>query len=179
MHDPLDDLDDNDPALLQAAVGPVRRIQAAEPPRRPKPAGGPRQLHADERDALKSSHEQPFSLGEPGEVSRYRRPEIPERTLKRLRRGLFAVQDEFDLHHLQAEAASQALRLFLAEAGSRGLRCVRLIHGKGRHSQGGESVLRPLVEAHLRHRRDVLAYASAPTNQGGTGALLVLLHDSR
>jgi DNA-nicking Smr family endonuclease len=179
MHDPLDDLDDNDPALLQAAVGPVRRIQAVEPPRRPKPAGGPQQLLADERDALRSSHVQPFAAGEPGEVSRYRRPEIPERTLKRLRRGLFAVQDEFDLHHLQAEAATQALRLFLAEAQSGGLRCVRVIHGKGRHSQGGESVLRPLVESHLRHRQDVLAYASAPPSQGGTGALLVLLQGRR
>ncbi|MCB1552218.1 MAG: Smr/MutS family protein [Xanthomonadales bacterium] len=178
-HDPLDAWDDDDPALLHAAVGPVRRIHAEEAPKRPRPDARARSLEQDEREAVRTAQHAPFSLAEPGESSRYRRDEVPARTLKRLAKGLFAVQDEFDLHWLGAEQALAATRRFLAEARAADLRCVRLIHGKGTRSQGGESVLRPRVEAHLMQRADVLAFASAPTNQGGTGALLVLLKSDR
>lgn len=177
MHDPLDDLDDDDPALLGAAVGPVRRIHADEPPRPPRPDSRPRSFEADEREALRTARLAPFAAGDPARTSRYRRDEVPPRTLKRLAKGLYAVQDEFDLHTLGAEQALSAIRRFLGEARAARRRCVRLIHGKGARKPDGESVLRPLIETHLMQRSDVLAFASAPTNQGGTGALLVLLGD--
>ena len=171
----LDDFDDNDPALLEAAVGKVRRVEMAPAPQAPRPRPLPRSLRADEREALIASQQQPFDLPGAGDISQYRRDDVPERTLKRLRRGLFAVQDELDLHGLVAASAESSLRRFLQEARDHDLRCLRLITGKGLHSKQDEPVLRPLVEGLLRRRADVLAYASAPPAQGGTGALLVLL----
>ena len=52
---------------------------------------------------------------------------------------------------------------------------MRIIHGKGLQSDGGAPVLKNLVDRLLRLRNDVLAFHSAPTGQGGTGAVLVLL----
>jgi len=64
---------------------------------------------------------------------------------------------------------------FLAHAQREGWRCLRVVHGKGLSSPGGASVLRPLMAHLLGHRDDVLAFASAPSGQGGSGATLVLL----
>ena len=47
--------------------------------------------------------------------------------------------------------------------------------GKGLRTAEGGSVLKALVDRMLRQRGDVLAFASAPPAQGGTGATLVLL----
>ena len=56
-----------------------------------------------------------------------------------------------------------------------GLGCVRIVHGKGLHSDSGVPVLKNLVDRLLRQRADVLAFHSAPAAQGGHGAVLVLL----
>ena len=56
-----------------------------------------------------------------------------------------------------------------------GLGCVRIVHGKGLHSESGVPVLKNLVDRVLRQRADVLAFHSAPGAQGGHGAVLVLL----
>jgi DNA-nicking Smr family endonuclease len=170
-------LDDDDPALLARAVGPVRELKqaASPPPQAPRPRPRPRQFEADEVDALAASHLPHEADLAAGDASHFRRPELPQRAFKRLRKGLYAVQDEIDLHHAGVELAAEVLRRFLREAREQGLRCVRIVHGKGLRSAGGRAVLRPWVEQHLRQRNDVLGYSSAPTNQGGTGALLVLL----
>lgn len=170
----LDQFDENDPALLEAAVGKVKRIRAEAPPPRPRPAAQARMLQRDESEALRESRS-PRSTLQPGDGSEYRRPEVPERVLKRLRRGLYAVQDEIDLHLLRAGEAELLLRRFLLEAKAAEFRCVRIVHGKGLRSRDSEPVLRPLVERLLSQRADVLAFCTAPAAQGGTGAVLVLL----
>ena len=104
---------------------------------------------------------------------------MPPRTLQRLRRGHYATQDELDLHWADARQAEAMLREFLNHARQHGLGCVRVIHGKGLHGDSTAPVLKNLVDRLLRHRADVLAFASAPPNQGGTGAVLVLLAAKR
>jgi DNA-nicking Smr family endonuclease len=54
------------------------------------------------------------------------------------------------------------------------LRAVRIVHGKGNHSQQGP-VLKRQIGHWLRQRGDVLAYVSARQTDGGAGALYVLL----
>ena len=56
---------------------------------------------------------------------------------------------------------------------------MKIIHGKGLNSDSKTPPLKNLVDRMLRHRAEVLAFASAPTNQGGTGAVLVLLASKR
>jgi len=164
-----------DAELFRDAIGEVRRIEA--PPAAPAPPPPPpraRRFEEDEIEALRESQrggEQPL---EGDELLAFRRDHVSERTLKRLKRGEYATQDEIDLHHLRAQDAEQLLKAFLNEARAGSRQCVRVIHGKGLRSEGAP-VLKMLVDRVLRQRGDVLAFASAPAAQGGAGAALVLL----
>jgi len=95
--------------------------------------------------------------------------------LSKLRRGRWSVQAELDLHGLNTEESRDALADFLLEARTRGLRCVRVIHGKGLSSPNKEPVLKGKVRKWLAHWDDVLAYCEAPPHSGGGGAVLILL----
>jgi DNA-nicking Smr family endonuclease len=95
--------------------------------------------------------------------------------LRKLRRGHWVVQDALDLHGLNREEARLSLAQFLGACLKRGLRCVRIVHGKGLRSPGKEPVLKGKVQLWLARREEVLAFCEAPANQGGSGAMLVLL----
>jgi DNA-nicking Smr family endonuclease len=167
-----------DSALFREAIGEVTRIEA-EPsaPSKPKPKAAVRSREADEQQALIESRSPDWNrLAElMGESLAYRRNEVSEATFKRLKRGLFAVQDEFDLHGMNAQQAEQSLKIFLHEAIDHEQSCVRIVHGKGLRSENGFPVIKALVDRLLRHHGHVLAFSSAPAAQGGTGATLVLL----
>ena len=173
---------DDDAALFRDAIGPVRALpERPAPPPRPKPK--PRAAMA-ERDEIDARSEFVRAMDEPlleaGDALAFRRDDVPARTLQRLRRGEYAVQDEVDLHLSGVREAEGLLRAFIAHARDAGHGCVRVIHGKGLHStdefgRGGVPVLKNLVDRLLRQRADVLAFHSAPPRSGGTGAVLVLL----
>lgn len=171
-----------DADLFRAAIGPVRIIEPAPAaPAAPPPVACAAQRERDEREALTTSREQPFGLAGrlSGDPLLYRRDSVGERAWRTLRRGQFAIQDELDLHRMDAATAESALRRFLLECRRSDHLCVRVIHGKGLHSKANGPVLGNLVEGLLRRRADVLAYASAPPPMGGSGALLVLLSRRR
>ena len=88
---------------------------------------------------------------------------------RKLRRGYWRVQDEIDLHGLSRAQAGPLLDDFLEYCAGRGMKCVRVIHGKG------QGVLRDMVHGALADRREVMAFCEAPPDQGGSGAMLVLL----
>ena len=71
--------------------------------------------------------------------------------------------------------ARQALLQFLAETKLIGKNCVRIIHGKGHRSSNQGPVLKPMVAKWLTQLNDVLAYCSAKPEDGGSGAVYVLL----
>src|SRR3546814_13709552 len=79
------------------------------------------------------------------------------------------------LHHADLAQAEALLRAFLRAARESGAGCVRIIHGKGLHSDSRIPPLKNLVDRMLRQRADVLAFHSAPAAPGGGGAGLVLL----
>ena len=172
------DSDDDDAELFRSAIGSVRRLdERAPPPARPKPRARARMAERDEADARSEFRRGREALPglERGDVLRHRRDDVPPRVLQRLARGLYAVQDEIDLHLADAAQAEALLRRFLGEARAAGFGCVRVIHGKGLHSEGSLPVLKNVVDRILRQRAEVLAFHSAPAAQGGTGAVLVLL----
>ena len=165
-----------------ARIKPVNKAQVAPPP----PAPVPRHRIADERDALEASKygdepaPQTWDIGqEPEGEQTYLRAGIGTDVLSKLRRGHWKVQAEIDLHGHDSEEARDALADFLAEARSAGMRCVRVIHGKGLTSPNREPVLKGKVRRWLAHWDEVLAYAEAPRHAGGSGALLVLLKGSQ
>jgi DNA-nicking Smr family endonuclease len=112
---------------------------------------------------------------QPGDELLFRRAGVPETILRRLRRGLYRTDYEVDLHGLTATEASARLTEVLREAQQRGMRCIRIIHGKGLRSGTRGPVLKNAVNAQLRRTDAVLAFASARPRAGGTGATLVLL----
>src|SRR5688572_32189990 len=179
--DAPDDDGPDDAALFRDAIGPVRALPSQPPPPpKPRPKPLPRMAQRDEAEAA-SEFRRALTADalEAGDALAYRRDAVPPRTLQRLRRGHFAAQDELDLHWADARQAEAMLRGFLLHARQQGLGCVRVIHGKGLHGDSNAPVLKNLVDRLLRHRADVLAFASAPANQGGTGAVLVLLAPKR
>jgi DNA-nicking Smr family endonuclease len=178
---PPEPADGDDAALFRDAVGPVRVLPAPpEPPRPPKPRAVPRMAARDDAEAQDAFRRiLDADTIESGDALSWRRDEVPGRVLQRLRRGHYAAQDELDLHAADAARAEALLRAFLADARREGLGCVRIVHGKGLHSESGVPVLKNLVDRMLRQRADVLAFASAPAAQGGHGAVLVLLRRPR
>jgi DNA-nicking Smr family endonuclease len=117
-------------------------------------------------------------VGDPvtgGETLSFHRPGVGPQVLRRLRRGLFPVDDELDLHGFNETAARQQLAEFLAQSREARHRCVRIIHGKGYRSGARGPVLKTAVNFWLRRHLDVIAFVSARTIDGGTGAVYVLL----
>jgi DNA-nicking Smr family endonuclease len=173
--------DEDDAAMFRAAIGRVRELPAAvPPPQKPKPRPVPRMAARDDAQALGEFRRAlAADVLEAGDGLSFRRDALPSRILQRLRRGHYAAQDELDLHHVDAPQAESMLRRFLNESRQAGLGCVRIVHGKGLHSDSGVPVIKNLVDRVLRQRADVLAFHSAPPAQGGHGAVLVLMAQPR
>jgi DNA-nicking Smr family endonuclease len=162
-------------------LAPSRRAPVAPP----APSPVPRQRLADEADALLQSKfgNEPapthWEVGQEQEAGQtFVRTGLGSDVLIKLRRGHWSVQAEIDLHGHTSDEAHDALADFLLAARAEGMRCVRVIHGKGLTSPGGEPVLKGKVRRWLAHWDDVLAYAEAPQHAGGGGAVLVLLRGS-
>ena len=109
------------------------------------------------------------------EVLSFRRPGVRTQTLRHLRRGLFPVEDQLDLHGLNQSAARDCLIEFIERSRHAGYRCVRIVHGKGYRSGTRGPILKIAVNAWLKRHGDVMAFTSARTIDGGTGAIYVLL----
>jgi len=105
----------------------------------------------------------------------YAAPGVGADVVRKLRKRHWPVQDELDLHGMTRDIARDQVGDFLRRAMKRGLRCVRVIHGKGYGSARGEPVLRSMVHSWLVQKDDVVAFCIANKGDGGHGALIVLL----
>lgn len=102
---------------------------------------------------------------------------IPPEVFRRLHGGYFSIQDHVDLHGLNLTAAKAHLDGFLEQAIVSGKRAVLVVHGRGKSSPG-EPVLKRNLSRWLvsgRWKRWVIAFTSARSCDGGTGATYVLL----
>lgn len=167
---------------FRAAMSGVQRRDHSDrlPPVRRTPSPRPLQAEADEREVLADMLRAEFEMEtvESTEVLAYRAPGLQDAVWRRLRRGTYRIGAELDLHGHNREAARAAVAAFLAECQDRGLRCLRIIHGKGRGSPNSGPVIKSLLDSWLRRRRDVLAFCSARPHDGGTGAVYVLLRST-
>lgn len=111
----------------------------------------------------------------PEESLSYRHPGVRDQVVRRLRRGLIPQEAELDLHGMTQAAARAMTVEFLDGARAAGMRCVRIIHGKGMRSAGRGALLKSAVNAWLRRHPDVMAFTSARPIDGGAGAAYVLL----
>jgi DNA-nicking Smr family endonuclease len=166
--------------LFRRSIGPCTPLadRNLTAPAAPRPAPVARQRERDEQAALAASLSDEIdieSLLESDSSLSYRRdgvgPEVPHR----LRRGHWSIRAQIDLHGLRVDEAREALVEFLNESLKNEMRCVRVIHGKGLGSANREPVLKGKVLKWLVQRADVLAFTQARPNDGGAGALIVLL----
>jgi len=167
-----------DASLFRDAVGdvePLRPQNRIEPYRNP-PSPVARMRREDERAVL----EELLHLGGDDEAeieddSVFLRPGLPRDILRKLRRTHWVIQDQLDLHGLSGDEAALETAAFLAACVRRGLRCVRIVHGKGLRSARREPVLKKRVRRMLSRRDEVLAFVEPRAIHGGGGAVIVLL----
>jgi len=169
---------DDDMALFREAVGDVRsvendRIESTERPTAPLI----RKTDQDDRSVMDSllNELSEADLLETGEHLSYTQPGVQRSVLRKLKSGRYSLQSEIDLHGLTVNEARQELSDFLKAAQERRHLCVRVIHGKGRKNAERSPRLKPAVNQWLQRNKQVLAFCSARVNDGGTGAVYVLL----
>ena len=173
--------------LFSRAIGPVKALSAkhlpghrARPQRIP-PAPIPAQKQRDELAVMREAISDDFdveSLLDTDEALSFRRPGMGLDVVRKLRRGNWSIQRQLDLHGFRREDAREALAAFIREANKAGLRCVRVVHGKGLGSPGKTPVLKGKVQGWLIQKQEVLAFVQARPAEGGAGALVVLLAQS-
>lgn len=166
--------------LFRAAVGPVQSLTtharatlAAKPPE-PLPV----QHLLDEQAVLKASLSDGFdviTLLETDAGLSYTRAGVGPDVARKLRKGDWAVQRQIDLHGLRTADAREALANFIRESHRAGIRCVRVVHGKGLGSPSKTPVLKNRVHSWLVQKSQVMAYVQARPIDGGAGAVVVLL----
>jgi DNA-nicking Smr family endonuclease len=166
--------------LFQRAAGQVQKLPAQgrvhHVPEPPAPIPAQRQL--DDQRVLKEAISDEFdasTLLEVDDAMSYRRAGIGIDVARKLRRGHWSIQREIDLHGLRVDDAREALATFLRDAVRQGMRCVRVVHGKGLGSPGKTPVLKGKVHSWLIQKNEVLAFVQARGDEGGAGALVVLL----
>ena len=115
---------------------------------------------------------------ENGDLITFKRTGLPTDVLRKLKRGQWIVQASLDLHGLTTDGARIELGRFLARARHGGIRCVRIVHGKGTRSPNNVAVIRNKVRLSLSRRDEVLAFCDAAPAEGGAGAVIVLLKSS-
>ncbi|MSQ47674.1 MAG: DNA mismatch repair protein MutS [Deltaproteobacteria bacterium] len=104
------------------------------------------------------------------------------RLVRKLRGGDFSRQAALDLHGMTSDVAHLEVENFILGAVRMGLRCVLIVHGRGRNSPGQIPVLKDRLRQWLTRAkigRMVLAFATARPHDGGPGAMYVLLRRER
>ena len=166
--------------LFSAAVKDAKPLKFPPKARhaavKPKPV--PSQFIKDERQALRDSLSDDFYPAheiENGEELLYLRDNQSPGVLSKLRRGFWVVQAQIDLHGLISDEAREYVAEFLSHCKKKNIRCVRIVHGKGLGSRNREPILKHKLRNWLIQKDEVIAYAQAKPEDGGSGAVIVLL----
>ncbi|MEE8333390.1 MAG: Smr/MutS family protein [Alphaproteobacteria bacterium] len=165
----------DDAALFEAAMHDVEALPG-QPPRESEPGSAPKPVIRPRLAPPAPRRGGALPHLDPG-----RSADIDTRTLDRLKRGQLRPEARVDLHGMTQDQAHRALGRFLGRARGEGRRCVLVVTGKGRVSEGG-GVLRNQTPNWLNApeiRPMVLAFAPAQLRDGGSGALYVLLRRDR
>ncbi|CAM3572109.1 Smr/MutS family protein [Halomonas lysinitropha] len=167
-------------ALRDAGVRPIASNRA-DPGRRRRgdPAAAERRAAAtaatDDLATVGRTSDGRVEPVRPSEFLDFALPDLPWRTRQQLKRGRIGWEAGLDLHGHTLEEAREELEAFLRDATSRRRRCVLIVHGKAWGTTSDYPMIKSHVNAWLREWPSVLAFCSATTIDGGTGAVYVLL----
>jgi DNA-nicking Smr family endonuclease len=174
-------------ALLAQAFAGVRPLEGSRASRIAVEPEIRRDIISEDAEVLAElsdlvSGQGPFELTETEEYVEGTRIGLDPRLVTRLRRGEFSIQAHLDLHGMTQADAKEALTAFILESVRKGRRAVLVVHGRGLRSPGGQAVLKHATAQWLSHGTVgayVLAFATARPNDGGAGAVSVLLRRER
>lgn len=181
---PAEALTPEDRALFKRAVRMVKPLQPSNtailpptPKAHPNVLRQKRQAAASSRvESLSqrfSDHYHPSRASlEPGNYLRLGSgPDV----LKNLKRQKWPITANLDLHGATLDEARTRLEQFLQSCISHGVKCVRVVHGKGYGSRGGTPVLKDSVRRWLTQFDAVIAFTECNEQNGGAGAVQILL----
>lgn len=171
---PSPPLSSEEEALFRAVVADVRPLRHEPIAVTPRKAGLPPRRRGNPAPGVSLVEPSEAELSEVDHLE-FRRPGLQPALWRRLRRGEFPIEATLDLHGQTVDEARQQLARFIHGGVEEGLKCVRVVHGKGYRSPGLAPVLKPRVAFWLSHLGEVTAFISARPADGGTGALYVLL----
>lgn len=167
--------------LLSEAMEGVRTIRRGDNrirAKRPAPVAAPRRENEEEKllQEVLTDHNTINVTNLPEYMEGYVEG-INPLIMEKLRNGEFSVQQVIDLHGLSIEGARETFEYFLSSAVKKGLRCVKVIHGRGLRSKRDPTIKDYLKTWILRamHRKWVTAFSNATMSDGGPGATYILL----
>ena len=122
--------------------------------------------------------EMEFDISPSEEYIEIKHRDLSNQIFNKLKKGEYSRQAWLNIHHKTRDEAREEVENFLFDCRVRGLQCVGIIPGKGSHSPGGRAVLKPALVSWLQRGRlkhIVMGFVSALPNDGGLGAVYVLL----
>lgn len=163
--------DDND--LFSKAMQGVKTLSSARANLKAKPTAIKKRSEIVENKIADTLSDE--FIAECDDFLEFMRPGIQKAYLKQIRNGKIEIQDHLDLHGYRRDDARKTLLEFLEHAQQQSLKLVRIVHGKGHHSDESQPVLKAMLNKWLQSIPEVLAFVSAIPRDGGTGAVYVLL----
>ena len=175
----------NDAELFQQEMKDVTPLKKDASTRvsRPAPAILRRALIDEENEALAELYDlvagrSEFDITDTDEYMEGCVVGLDTRLVHKLRQGAFSRQASLDLHGMTTDEAHDEIERFVLGALRSGLRCILVVHGRGRNSPGQMPVLKDRLKYWLTRgklAKIVLAFATARPYDGGPGALYILL----
>ena len=178
---------DEEQALFEAAMADViplaRRKRTVDPIPGPKKVPGQCDQNPDpDAEALEQlkclvETGSGFVLADTAEYMEGASTWMPPELFRRLHGGHFSIQGHVDLHGMNVETAQASFNRFMQHSIQSGKRAVLVVHGRGRCSPGLPVLKRRLFRwlTQAPWKRWVIAFTSARSCDGGTGATYVLL----
>jgi DNA-nicking Smr family endonuclease len=168
----------SDSALFREAMRGVKPLKSDKIPlTKPRPTPIPKQRYLDEALVREEMLLDNYDLAEleTGEELLFVRSGVQHRVITKMRRGQFSISAELDLHGMIVREARVEVANFLRDCHNSNVRCARIVHGKGHGSWQKQPVLKNKLNKWLQQRDEVLAFCSARSVDGGTGAVYVLI----
>ncbi len=117
-----------------------------------------------------------INLPDTQEYVEWTNPDYRDDMISELHGGRYSVQDSLDIHGYTVEEAALEVERFIRESLMRGLRCIKIIHGRGLRSPDGPVLKNAVIQwLSRRFRKHVISFVTARQCDGGLGALYVLL----
>lgn len=113
------------------------------------------------------------------ETLSFARNGVQQKVMTKLKKGQFPTESKIDLHGSTINEAGAKLQHAIDISVTNKQRCVLVVHGRGKGSFDNKPAIKTHVNQWLRNTANVLAFCSAQSHHGGTGAVYVLLKRQR